>query len=403
MGMRPSDYGNIKIFRDNFRIMPYGDSDNDWLEIDKVHAQGIFRSFGTRDLIGHIMLSHDPVKKNYVLKEATDRVGLIEDVLEFKNLKDFIWVLIKLLRDYVFDRIKSEAKETTQVLVNETKGLRSEVSSIFDSYKEIISSDDLPKKFQEKYENLEQQTKEFVRKIDVLEYATSVIDKKIKVFSQMTSKEGILYEMLHTIKNKLTVIDSQIRGFELDIEEMGIQLSTKELQSAFEDIYKLVEGSLDKVNASKLKKSVKPINRILENIIYSHNSLLKEEDISFISYLDDSYHCAINCNEDSIKVVFENLFSNSIKGLKNRSNKKIILETKISEGFIEIYFSDNGCGIPQDKVRFIFSLWSSNTNGTGIGLATSKDIIEDHDGQIFYVENDDEKLSTTFLIRIPIH
>lgn len=63
MGMRPSDYGNIKIFRDNFRIMPYGDSDNDWLEIDKVHAQGIFRSFGTRDLIGHIMLSHDPVKK----------------------------------------------------------------------------------------------------------------------------------------------------------------------------------------------------------------------------------------------------------------------------------------------------------------------------------------------------
>ncbi|MGW54936.1 hypothetical protein EA802_15650, partial [Listeria monocytogenes] len=57
MGIRTSDYGNIKVYRDSFRIMPYGEPHNDWLEIDKAHAQGAFRTFGTRDLVGNIFLS----------------------------------------------------------------------------------------------------------------------------------------------------------------------------------------------------------------------------------------------------------------------------------------------------------------------------------------------------------
>ncbi|GGH11313.1 sensor histidine kinase [Paenibacillus segetis] len=403
MGMRTSDYGNIKIFRDNFRVMPYGEANNDWLEIDKVHAQGIFRSFGTRDLIGHVIISHNPVHKNYVLKEATDRVGLIEDVVEFEDLKSFIWTLINILKDYIFNRIKNEAKETTELLKNETKGLRNEASNIFSSYKEFVKLEDIPETYKARFQELEQETKEFVKKVDVLEKATDVIDKKIKTFSQMTSKEGILYEMLHTIKNKLTVIDSQIRGFELDLEELGLDLSTRELQTAFEDIYKLVEGSLDKVNASKLKKTVTPVNNILRSVINSHTSILREEDITCILNIDNSENININCVEDSLKVVFENLFSNSIKALNERLNKTIEITTQVVEDFIEVYFSDSGIGIPQDKIRFIFSLWSSNTNGTGIGLATSKDIIEDHDGEMLYTEIENGDFSTTFLIRIPIY
>jgi signal transduction histidine kinase len=403
MGLRPSDYGNIKIFRDNFRVMPYGEPSNDWLEIDKIHAQGIFRSFGTRDLIGHLILSHDPLKQNKVLKEATDRVGLIEDVYEFDALKDFTWEIIKILQNYIFNRLKKEANDATKVLKTETGELKKDALDTINSIRTIINKTNLTHKEKEDVlSNLEGSTKNFFKSIDTVESASREIEKKIKVFSQMANKEGILYEMLHNIKNKLTVIDAQIRDFELDLEEYKTPIKTNVLKTAFKDIYKLVYGSLEKINSSKVKKEIIIFNDLLNEVMKNQNSLLRQQNIELTLNITNSNEVKIKCARESIINVFENLFNNSVKALSDISNKNIVIETRKNQGHLEIYFSDNGIGIPEDKIQFIFSLWSSNTNGTGIGLTTSRDIIEEHGGEISYVDIFEEDISTTFLIVLPI-
>lgn len=52
--IRVRDFGNIRLYRDEFRIHPYGEANNDWLDIDRRMAQGYSRFFGSRDLIGYV-------------------------------------------------------------------------------------------------------------------------------------------------------------------------------------------------------------------------------------------------------------------------------------------------------------------------------------------------------------
>lgn len=143
VGIRPYEYGNIKVFRDNFRIVPYGEPHNDWLEIDKKHAQGLFRTFGTRDLIGNVFLDGQSLLELGALKEATDRVGFIEDTNEFEILKDFIWKNISVLETYVFNQIKKETKEASEAVKEEAREFKSELNTSLSSFREMIKESDI--------------------------------------------------------------------------------------------------------------------------------------------------------------------------------------------------------------------------------------------------------------------
>lgn len=401
MGLTTNQYGNVKIFKDNFRIMPYGEANNDWLEIDRRHAQGIFRTVGTRDIVGHILLSHSSTSKNHVLKEATDRMGFIEDVEEFKHLKLFVWEIIKRLEDYIFLKVKAKAKETTQILKSESSSIKKNAEDLISVFNKIVDTSDLPEIQKNDILNqLKSDAKEFNKKINNIEYASKELDNKIKIFSQITSKEGILYDMLHTIKNKLSVIDAQLIGFELDIKAEGLALDVQPLRIAFQDIFKLVDGSLDKVNSSKLTKEKVDLQEIIEENIAFYKPLLAQENIELNVQYNDA-PAIIKCSKESIKTVFDNLFDNSIKALKDIDSKIISIKTRTFNNYLEIYFSDNGCGILEDDIPFIFSLYNSKTKGSGIGLASAKDIIEDHGGEILYVDLNEPNTSTTFLLKFP--
>ncbi|QZY56485.1 ATP-binding protein [Crassaminicella profunda] len=404
MGLRTSDYGNIKIFKDNFRVMPYGEPHNDWLAIDKIHAQGFFRTFGTRDLVGYLVLSHDPTKKNYALKEATDRVGLIEDVPEFEDLKEFVWNLIKILQEYIFNRFKRQAKETTAVLKNESKDLKMETRDLFSSFKDIINKTNISDIERNNIlKQVEDNSSEVMKKIETVEIASKEIEKKMKIYEQITNKEGLLFEVLHEIKNKLTVIDAQIKKFKLEVRKAGLNIDMNDLNIAFESIGELVTGTLNDVNVSKLQKSVFDIEEIIIEDLESRTAILQNKSID-VTKIFEAKNTNIKCSKQAIKSVLGNLLDNSIKALENIKNKKITIHTKINKGYVEVYFSDNGTGIEESKIPFIFSLWSSHTSlgGTGMGLASAKNIIEDHGGEIVYVDLFEENKKTTFLIKLPV-
>ncbi|MGE4214581.1 MAG: sensor histidine kinase, partial [Anaerotignaceae bacterium] len=403
MGLPTHEYGNIKIFRDNFRIMPYGESHNDWLEIDNKHSQGVFRTFGTRDLVGYILLSHNESKGNVILKEATDRVGLIEDVPEFAQLKEFIWKIIGTFQTYIFDKIESESKETSEILKYESSNLKSQTTNFIENFKKIIDKVDIP--YNDKTElmaELEYNSDKLMDNIVRVETASKEIDKKIKIYSQITGAEGVLFNTMHKIKNKLAIIDAQLVDLEIDLKISKIEFNTKEIKIAFNTIRKMVDGSLKIIKAAKAKKNNFYIRELIDETIRNHASRLRQEDV-VLKNIFEADNIQIKGNKEALQInVFENLFDNSFKALSEIENREITMETKVNNGFIEIYFSDNGKGIPEDKIPFIFALWGSNTDGSGIGLATARDAVKDHEGEIMCVNMGEENKKTTFLIKLPI-
>lgn len=404
VGIRPHEYGNVKVFKDNFRIVPYGEPHNDWLEIDKKHAQGIFRTFGTRDIIGNVFLDGESLLKLGALKEATDRVGFIEDSEEFTTLKDFVWHNIRVLEQYVFYRIKKDTQVASEIVKEETSQLKKELNNSLTSFKNIleeseiidVQKNDLLQKFKFTSEQLN-------KRADAIDRVTTEIDNKIKVYAQLSNKEGILYEMLHSIKNKLVTINNQIDYYMEIVKMKNLDIDLSILKSSYADIEKLVNGSLNKINSSKLKKSNVRLIDILDDFIKQHQATFLQEEIIFekefdIQNISDIF---IYCSIESMKTIFENLLNNSIKALRNTKKRRISIKIDVESSEVKIYFSDNGCGIPPEKASSIFTLWSSSTDGTGIGLASVKENLEDINGQIHLVDLHQEGIKTTFMMSLP--
>ena len=100
--------------------------------------------------------------------------------------------------------------------------------------------------------------------------------------------------------------------------------------------------------------------------------------------------------------VFENLFSNAIK---YAPDAEIVITIRTLEDTIRITFADNGEGIPQNYLPFLFERFyrvpgERTVTGTGLGLYICKQIIVAHHGNI-WVESELNK-GTTFIIELPI-
>lgn len=101
-------FGGLYIYKDNIRILPYGDSDYDYLEIEKrrsKHAGSAFFSY--RRMFGVISLSQN---ENFRLKEKAGREGFIEDQA-YKHLRDILKnFFIQLAADFFRDDVKAGPK-----------------------------------------------------------------------------------------------------------------------------------------------------------------------------------------------------------------------------------------------------------------------------------------------------
>lgn len=103
MGIDSVSYGSVFLYKNGFRIYPFGEEGEDPLKLDRRKAQGYARYLGTRDLIGRIEIFGD----NPDFKETTSRDGGLVKNTSYDNLVDFfIERTLRRLEKYVVDIIR---------------------------------------------------------------------------------------------------------------------------------------------------------------------------------------------------------------------------------------------------------------------------------------------------------
>ncbi|MFA5553682.1 MAG: ATP-binding protein, partial [Phycisphaerae bacterium] len=96
----------------------------------------------------------------------------------------------------------------------------------------------------------------------------------------------------------------------------------------------------------------------------------------------------INCDPVQIRQLIQNLIANGLKYQKKDTLPKIIIRSQPTDnGKIKVEVSDNGIGIPENQYKNIFVMFKrlhtkQEYEGTGIGLAVCKKIVERHNGEI---------------------
>ena len=131
-------------------------------------------------------------------------------------------------------------------------------------------------------------------------------------------------------------------------------------------IYDTIQNSLDKVNVPNDVK-----------ITISKSNLM------------------IDCDVVKLDAVFINLIVNSIQAMHDGGKIDIVISDQ--NNLVIIKFIDSGPGISEDNLSKVFEpLFTTKQKGTGLGLASCKNIVEQHQGEISISNN-----PTTFTISIP--
>ncbi|WP_010238761.1 sensor histidine kinase [Clostridium arbusti] len=128
------------------------------------------------------------------------------------------------------------------------------------------------------------------------------------------------------------------------------------------------------------------IIEVVENITLSIADYLKDKKINII-FDTDIEEKIIACDEEKIERIILNLISNAIKFTD--ANGTINVNIYDGDSYVKIIVKDNGIGIPKAKLNTIFDRFSQvdktikrNSEGTGIGLALVKSLVELHKGKI---------------------
>ncbi|MCA1056969.1 ATP-binding protein [Rossellomorea aquimaris] len=374
MDMRVREFGNVRLYRDDFRIHPYGEHNNDWLELDRRKAQGSSRFFGTRDLIGFVQISKAFNPKIEVL---TNRQGLKENDYFFE-LKDFLKdYALKPLEKYFFKKGNNEsfkkAKENVNTAVLELNKVAKNVQKTDpDTAKMLRQISGLVKKSQS----------------DQLEFVKNQ-EELLKVYQRAAGREILLHKIIHEglirIERVKTVASSVRRKIRKERES-----STDLLSSINENLNKinlLADDAKEYLKTARdhiiRKREAEKINvpDFTENYLFNFQDQFNSHDISVTMDIEGNIFYKID--KEDLKTIFNNFISNSIKSLKQVDRKRE-LHIKIfqTKKFLILLFKDNGIGIPKHLRDRIFDPFFSTTEGFGIGLSIVDEIVGEYSGEL---------------------
>lgn len=414
-----NERGGIRLYRNGFRVLPYGEKGNDWTRLDEsVRKRQIITPHANNSFFGFVELTD---KEGSTYEETSSREGLIENEA-FNELVDFIY------RSIVSATIK----------VAEIRG-RKATSSQKDWKKEDENPSDIVDAALSDLEGFvnDEATKDTTTNIN-----TSKIKNVVIVIKEGREKEKQYYEedkrrlidennmlrilaglglvigeFVHEVKRFLPAFDVDISFIKEAVKEYTNALKRAERLETNLKSFTAYTAYFDKAISQNILRELKPID--LRDVINDFEEVIendiKRTQIQFHKPIFtgfDLYTTPMHPSEWA-SILF-NLYTNSKKAIKrNQSQGEISIKCGEVGNNVYLEFSDNGDGIPKENEELIFNAFfttssaashsaseSETLTGTGLGLKIVKDIVESYGGSI-YVCTSESNFSTTFRIEIP--
>lgn len=210
------------------------------------------------------------------------------------------------------------------------------------------------------------------------------IIEKNKILKELQKEKELklaLFKLTHEIKNPLAVCKGYLEMLEHNKEnvEKYLPIITDEINRTL-----IVINSFSDYGKLKIEREEVDIVMLIEDIkdtldpIFRKNKVktkydIKEEEI----YIELDY--------DRMKQVLINIYKNAIEAKKEEENLTIKTTIKKLPTTVEIIIEDNGVGMAEETLEKISKIfYTTKSNGTGLGVALSKEIIEQHQGKLNY-------------------
>ena len=384
-----SKFGGVRIFRDDFRVRPYGENGNDWLDLGRRQAQspgGAGQKLGgyrirPNQIAGVVNISRI---NNPSFEDKSSREGIQENdaFALFKNLLLKIISVFELDRNYIMYNLSEQYKvehpveQRAKDIVKKALQYNEEQSEKNKDIKILASS------YQSLEQELEDKEKELamIRSLASMGISVATFNHELRsIMLRLLPRNELLRSIL--MKN-LPVERFEGQRFGNPYKELDI------MKGEDEKLYNWLQYSLHSIQRNKRDKKKIYLSDYFQRFTESWHPTLSKKNISIELKLNGIDKAAVNAIEMDLDSVYNNFVANSINAfLKSREeSKRININVFNDDGDVVVDFIDNGCGLSpeyQNNPDVIFNAFETSTVdnknnkiGTGMGLFIAKGVIE---------------------------
>lgn len=220
-------------------------------------------------------------------------------------------------------------------------------------------------------------------------------------------KSQFFANISHEFRTPLTLILGQVESVmssSIETKEKGkLQVANRNARRLLTLINQLLDLSKLEAGSMELNSEKHNIVSFLKSLFFSFESFAESNKIK-LSFISESENIPVVFDPDKMEKVFYNLLSNAFKFTSENGEIKVIINLKT--GLVDICVKDTGIGIPADRLQHVFDRFYQVDNsltreheGTGIGLALAKELVELHNGKITVSSMEGE--GTEFTVSLP--
>ncbi|AQH00426.1 hypothetical protein A9R05_15610 [Burkholderia sp. KK1] len=373
--------GGLLVYRDGYRVYPYANPEDDWLELDQVALRKRSYKLNRGQFVGYVAITR---KGNPALVDQTNRQGIVDS----PEKRRLVFILQKLIWEELGALIAKHERKATKVALSSV----TEISKIIDerskeAKKQITAIELQAPEQAEKIHKLRAYIDEIEAGWQKAKDTIKRQEKSTEVYVHLAGvgmlTEFIVHEMQRTTRNTLAQLTAGSRKKDPALEPLFQQL-------------KSLEKRLRILNPTSIpgrqRRSVVNVSTVLSTLLDAHTAQFERHDVQpdatlkgFESFVVEGY----------VYQIFENLISNSIYWVGNRraylsqapegpTPYQGGITVDVDAGARTVYFSDNGPGIEPSDSRKIFEPFFSKKpdQGRGIGLHIVRRLCDESDIQI---------------------
>ncbi len=368
--------GGPMLYRYGFRVLPFGDPDDDWISLDKKAFASSGFKLNRQQVFGRVRID----TPHRYLSEQTNREGLVQSPVSDALKRLVTWIINVELRNFINEvdraeklQFRKEQLENNQILRAEKTLVRavSDLRGMLDGqYEEEIEEIVLTAR------DLREEALDVLSRLDEVE-KQSAEDREQFVYlagvGLMT--EFIFHELERAVSHTMQVI-SEVGATPRSVSTLKDQLQT---------LHKRVAAFDELTGEKRQTKSRFDLCELVEDVLRNHERELARHDIELVLDLpDDDF--TIRAVRGMVIQILENLVVNAAYWLKRQAEYDESFNPQLAVIVNEdkrcIVVRDNGPGIPVSRKERIFQPFVTTKPsgmGKGLGLFIARDMAEYHD------------------------
>ena len=397
-----NDIAGVSIFRNKFRIRPYGDDGNDWLSLDKKRVQMPALRIGANQISGIIQIQDEEISN---LAEKSARDGLKEDSY-YDGLVSVVCQLLNHIEIKRYSFRQKTGKGRKNHLFGKQIGILIDFSSVKNKVISVMRDSKIsPQKLDEINQFIDNDINEKLK-------IAQEIEKQIAMYQGQATLGKIMNVVMHEVRKPLSWIKNQTRNIEGAYNRYSKNGNVEDLNKVLKIINETPEQMLiisnlfSRLNTLATRKRASmtqfSIYKAVQIAIEIFSDEFKRKDIKV------TYECEIDCLfegwKEDIQAAIANILENAVYWVDFANGEKnIVIECIDFDNYFEISIWNNGPKIIKDLLEndLIFTPGISGKNtesGTGLGLSIAGEAVERNSGKILVR---DTVYGAKFVIQLP--